>query len=642
MAARVALPIADGVPDWIMWMPAGTHRITGTKRGKPVTVTMRVDQRGAEAVQAALADHLESGKQRPFFDFDHRGEAASAWPLEFAYRDGQEPGIYARVEWSDAGRAAVSGRVYRAFSPMYYESSGDPAEVEWAPLNMGGLTNTPAFRQIAPMWASSNQSEPTNDANDDMKDANQTELAALQARVAELEGQNAELKAKADSSELEAAIQAKDAEIAEAKRQVDSLKGEAASRQRRDAEACVASAVARGAIAAKDETAQKRWADLIIADPKNAELLSRQPGQAALAAARVHRPDVTVLKADTNDILRGYLAAATPKDKGMIYAREISPLISKGENVMARFPVQATNTLGTLVNALVSQRVLELVVSRRPMLRGSVMDFSDEVKSKGDTVTTRTIGIPTVQNFGGTVSAAADADVTTTLSEFKEVRYTFTAAEIVGTSRNLVAERSEAMALSLGNSMVDALAALVTESNFPPGSPVTKQTVCASASVDYSTITAINKLMNTVGVPDTYRFGWVNCAVAEAMANDELIMANFDKSPIASAYGHWTNLKGFADIWEYPALPAGSDNVTGFFASRSALVIAARVPRDPSSLVGTNYPGTLVTVTDPVTGLSVLRNEWVEGASWEVNTRLVTLYGVHLGQAAAGHTLVSS
>lgn len=637
---RIALPLAEGVPEWIMWMPGGIHRVTGSKRGRPVTVTMRVDPKGAAVAAQAFRDHLATGRKRPWFDFDHKHEAASAWPLEYAWRDSPEPGIYARVEWSDIGREAIVGKRYRAFSPSWFESSDDPAEVEGAPLNMGSLVNDPAFEEIAPLWAkqAAEQQQQTHNQKDSSMNGSPTELAALQARIAELDITNKELQAKVETDDAadKEAVEAAKAELEAAKKQVETLQTDADSRKRRDADACVASAVTRGAIAPKDEAGQKRWRDLIVADPGNADLLSKQPGKVALTAGRIAHSAIQMIKPETGDIIRGYIQAATPREKGLLYRRELSPLIDKGENIFQRFPMEAVNTLGTVANALVSQRALELVVSKRPQLRGVTLDFSDEVKANGDTVKTRTVTLPTAANFNAGVSAATTTDVTVTLDLFKEVGFTFTGAEIVGTSRNLVAEHSEALALALGNSMVDALAALITEANFGSGN----QTVKATASVDFTTITAITKAMNVVGVPDMYRFGWVNSGVAEALRNDEIVMASFDRGPMQSAYAHWTNVVGFNDIWEYPALPAGTDHVDGFFASRSALIVCARIPRSPTDMGSAAYQGLLQVITDPVSGLSVLNNHYIAQDSWNYTARLVTLYGVDLGQAACGHTLV--
>lgn len=629
------------VPEWIMYMPAGKHRITAMRAGKPITLTVLVDPQAAETMQQALQAHTSGDTQRPWMDFDHEARQSAGEPIEFAWREQPAPGVYVRMRWSEPGAKAIQGRAYRSFSPSFFETDDDPARVAGAPRCMGSLVNQPAFRSMRPVMGKASGTQATSNTKDPMTPE---ELAALQQKLAALEKENAELKAAQTGTEHEEAIAAKDPEIGTLKTELKTAKEAIQAQRSKEAKAAIDAAVARGAIAPKDEATQGRWQKLIEADPANADLLGKQPGRnmsgpiTAGAGSDQGGGRVLITAEDTNAVINAYHAEQNPRDRGLIFRRDLSPRIDRGENILARYPIQATNTLGTLVNALVSQRTLELVVSRRPYLANVVMDFSDEVASKGDTVKTRTIGLPTAADFGSSATDTADTDVTITLDQFKQVLYSFTAAEVVGTQRNLVAERSEALALALGNSMVDALAALITEAAFGTAN----QTITATASVDYSTITAIAKAMNTAGVPDMGRFGWVNAGVAEALRNDELVIANFDRSPIAGAYAHWTNIVGFGNIWEFPALPANSINLTGFFASRSALCVSARVPRNPTEIVGASYPGTIAVVTDPVTGLSVLRNEWIDSSTWAVNSRLVALYGVDVGQASCGHTLVSA
>ena len=87
-----------GVPSEIMWMPGGVHTITATRAGQPVEATIRVDSGTAAVAQRALGKLLAASAQRPYFDFDHDNGKASAWPLEFVWRDGPQPGVYVRVE----------------------------------------------------------------------------------------------------------------------------------------------------------------------------------------------------------------------------------------------------------------------------------------------------------------------------------------------------------------------------------------------------------------------------------------------------------------------------------------------------------------------------------------------------------------
>jgi hypothetical protein len=633
--ARVPFSLAaDGTaPDWIMWMPGGDHVITGTRGGRPVTLRMRVGPEDAARAQAALAEKTQGG-QRPYFDFDHDGKAASAWPQEFAWRNTPAPGVYARVDWSAAGRAAVTGKNYRAFSPKWFPTESDPAGVAGLPLNMGGLVNDPAFDAIAPLWGKRPDSGPSPQPKNQTAMTPNTELAALQARITELESAKADLEAKVANDETQAALEAAKQEQEQLRAELNRLKEDLEARKRRDADACVASAVSRGAIAPKDEATAKKWRDLILADPANAELLAKLPGKTAVTAGRITPAAVQMVKTDTADALRGYVAAASSRERGEVYQKEFKPLLDKGERIpFERAPIEAANALGTLAGNIIAQRTLDLIVSRRPMLLNITADFSDQQAVKGQTVYTRTVGIPAVADFGSAAADTATTDYTVTLDQHKQAYYAFGAAEYLATNRNLVEEVAPALAASIGNALVDAVAALITTA-------FTSAITGPAASKDFSALTSAAKTLNTNGAPDFSRSLWVNADFAEALSNDELIMEYLDTNN-RIAYGHWQNIKGFDHVWEYPALPT-SNNLIGFAFQRSALLLAARVADNPERLAGAGYPGTLQVVTDPISGLSVLTDRWIEQGTRKVNTRIDVLYGCARGVVGCGVRFISA
>jgi hypothetical protein len=345
--------------------------------------------------------------------------------------------------------------------------------------------------------------------------------------------------------------------------------------------------------------------------------------------------NLEISRESTLDVLRAYGAERDSRKRGALYASELSPRIARGEPLFYDGPALkgVSNTLGTVVSGIVTQRTLQLMFTRWPILRAITTDFSDEPAKVNEVITTRTIGLPTVQNLGGTISNAGVTDVTVTLSLLKEAAFQFAATEWGGTTRNLVNEHAQAMSVSLGRYLTDTLSALW-------GDTYTAETVKATAAVDYSTICSIVSAMNGAGVPDGGRFGVVSSAVAAALREDEIVMDHFDRNT-ASGYAHWVNLEGFTDIWEYPAFP-GTNNTTGFFASKSACVAACRLLADPGTLLGFGYPGTLQAVTEPESGLSVLANNYVDANTLALTTRLILLGGVGVGQIACANRLVTS
>ncbi|MDE2096194.1 MAG: hypothetical protein KGL39_03040 [Patescibacteria group bacterium] len=150
----------------IMYMPGGVHTITPSQGGKPVTVTVKIDEVSAERMEEQRAA-LEAGGNKPFFSVQHNTQIAAFWPTKFFWDTRLDAtgslvsGVWAEGEWTQAGREAVEGKNFRTFSPTFFVDAirndpEDPVEVACnvdAKLNMGALENDPAFESISPLWA---------------------------------------------------------------------------------------------------------------------------------------------------------------------------------------------------------------------------------------------------------------------------------------------------------------------------------------------------------------------------------------------------------------------------------------------------------------------------------------------------------
>lgn len=150
------------VPNEIQWAPPGRNQINCTRGGQPVTLTVNVNEAGAQRVSARFAEYkaaADRGESDAVFgDFNHEDREASFHALGFRWGgdDIQRGGIRVAVSWTGAGRRAVLGRDYTRFSPSFYvdDSAG---EIIGMPICVGGLVNSAAFRRIAPIM--SKQSE---------------------------------------------------------------------------------------------------------------------------------------------------------------------------------------------------------------------------------------------------------------------------------------------------------------------------------------------------------------------------------------------------------------------------------------------------------------------------------------------------
>jgi hypothetical protein len=164
-----ALPSLLGdttVPEQILYMPAGLHRITPSQGGKAVTVVVEINEVSAERMEQQRRALAASGG-KPFFSVQHNTQIAAFWPTKFFWATRRAPdgkmvqGVWADGEWSQAGREAVEGKNFRSFSPTFFvdkisNDEDSPAQVVCnpdAPLNIGALENDPAFGgAMSPLW----------------------------------------------------------------------------------------------------------------------------------------------------------------------------------------------------------------------------------------------------------------------------------------------------------------------------------------------------------------------------------------------------------------------------------------------------------------------------------------------------------
>jgi len=313
-----------------------------------------------------------------------------------------------------------------------------------------------------------------------------------------------------------------------------------------------------------------------------------------------------------------------------------------------------SNQTGTLATANIVQEALSLVFTKRPILGNISMGFTDRngspVAQYNQAVITRTLGIPTVQDFGSSPTDRADSDVSVTLNQFKEVSYEYTPQEYSGTNRDLVREAAEPLAIAVANKMVDAIAALWTIGNFPTrtgadavanGATVSK--TIKGAGWDYTHLVDVRGVLNKAGVPEGNRFYVGNSNVYGSMLTDGRIVyaLNNPSNGDAIRKGQLPDVAGFA-LAEYPALPT-TGNLVGFAGTKDSTVYAARVPKDPRDVIpGLTVPGNIGIVTEPRTGMSVMVLEYLTLSTLKITTKLVWMYGTAVGNANNGQLIVSA
>lgn len=300
------------------------------------------------------------------------------------------------------------------------------------------------------------------------------------------------------------------------------------------------------------------------------------------------------------------------------------------------------NVLGTLSPVLIVQRALDLVFTKRPLLSAialNTVNLDDGMPTAllNQTVRTRTLSIPPVNDFGTGAQDTAYLDVDVTINKFKEVHLAFTPQEYNGTNRNLVDEAAEPAAVAIANHLVDAIAANWTLANFA------NQTVVPNGWNYTNTFLAIRNALSARGVPDT---GWafsMNTAVYGSCLADQIVVAAFNNPSNGDAIrsGKLPQVAGLAPM-EYPALPNES-NCVGFAGTKDSVILATRIPKDPSNIMpGVNYPGLFTPVTNAATGFTVVLNQYIDQATLKANYRILLMYGTAIGRAQNGQRLVTA
>lgn len=669
LSLAAAFKVNNPTADSVMFAPAGVHCVNcGLGGVASATVYITVDKAAAEVLNNSLqANNADGHPQRSLFDKEHEHKEAMAWPTGFAWRDGSSPGIYASVEWSSLGEQFVTGKVMRAFSGQFFTDADLPRRrdvvrgkhyeiqagrrgSETNPARIidldfpyaGTLTNNPAFRMNAPLWAKNSEPGKNESTYGDQMIQDKTEL---QARRKDLETARAGLNpGDAETADKLAGIDNELAQIETAEQRIKleedntRLRAEVMATRTKDAQDAVRNAVKRGVIAPKDAESQRDWETKCTEDPKNIALLAKMQGHPAIEP-QAHRPSYaprySIEREDTQHVLQAFGREQDPLKRAAHYT-SIRSRMKEGDPVPL---MAATNTLGTVAGSLVSQMTLELLTLQFPILSSITTDFSAEQSKLNQTIYTRIIGIPATVAYsttnGWVEQNAVFTDASVVLNTQKGVPIQFNSAELAGTARRLFDEIAPAQAYALGKDMVDALYALITAGNFSAASNI--------ASVDFGrgALVDVGVALDNAAVPPLTRFALVNATYYGAVlkSSDLTLLGANQQSGIITG-NVLPDVNGFRVIKAVNMPTTGS--LAGIAGTKSCLLMAARPDNDYLSAAGAGANGTSAIITDPNTGLSILQVLFVDNQKAFVTQRISMLWGVAVGQAAAARRITGT
>lgn len=455
-----------------MVMAGGVQTVTLGCLGYPLTVTVNVTSASASALQKQLDAVNGNTKQRVFNCFNHGGNRgqteASSWPKKFFW-NAEKNGVFEIAEPSSSGLEAVAGKKYRGFSLTFFtdaeiteipELEGEGYEIKPgkrgspenpaniicprdartnpnAYLNMGTMTNKPAFSTNEPLFASTPETKknlpspvaPARQAGalpnpvsstEKYKQMKELNAEALQARNQQLEQRITELEAQ-DSAVAKAQLEAARSELeknklalqlAEQQEKTKQLEAAELTRKTQAADSAVALGIQAQAIPMLDKELQAQWKDRFIKDPTLIPAMEAQwNGRKTTTGARIPNASSAVfqygdVKMGANEVLKALDAClqkqrpiqgldAEASQKRSIIARDIATIYrnevrSKTMQLDADgnyvpgvnpdfllAPLEAAtdaDNLGTLAGTLVSMRYLDIFMYKLPLIaNGKIM-----------------------------------------------------------------------------------------------------------------------------------------------------------------------------------------------------------------------------------------------------------------------------
>jgi len=705
LLARHTSPLPPTAPREFMVLPAGEQTGTFGQGGRAVTKRIFVGPEAATALQEQLDAVRARSAHRPFFDFNHDDDRASGYPQRFFWRDGDrggdvsspKSGVYAEVEWTGSGSAAIAAKDYQAFSMVFFVDREDPAHVVCRPdadLNFGGLVNDPALKEISPLWAKQAATLSTIDPaiSNTMKETTMTETttaaataAATAAPAADQPRSDAPVHTEPPAPEP---LRAKDAELT-------ALRNERTARRQADAKAAVSAAIARGALAPKDEPLQAKWQKWCEETPELIEALDRIPGDPALGGS-ITRSDsaLTTRNSLTHNSLTategpkriaqayGALAAKSAgirdtsflgfKQKGEL-AREMAALYASDIRRNKEFfdmPLMAADyadpagNLGTLSGTLVAQRTLELFKLQFPMINRVYTDFSDTPAQFKQTEDTRVIIVPAVQSYDttldttgrpkgwDTVSTAQTKDVPITLDEHIGVPIVFDSNTLAGTVRRLFDEQAPAASYAFAKYFVEKIYKLMTPANFNAYAAVNGAYVPVAYATyakglgDFgrSSLVDIATIFNPNQVPIPDRTCLLNSQYYGQLSKDPSLITFYagQRSPEIITDNELPKLGTFLPM-EAPNLTNRNNtpNLVGFAMHKAGIIAKTRLSNDYTlALPGSSY-GSVTTITEPDLGISVVLVQYVNHTGGYAEWRIQAMLGAAVGDNRGGLCLTS-
>jgi hypothetical protein len=327
-----------------------------------------------------------------------------------------------------------------------------------------------------------------------------------------------------------------------------------------------------------------------------------------------------------------------------------------------------TDTLGTLVGTMVTQRTLDLFRYKFPLISRIMTDFSSEQSDLNQQVSTRKVLVPAVQTFDTTLdtdgypkgwdvaSAAQTADVNITLDELVGVPIPFSMAALSSTQRQLFGEQAEAQVYALIKYFLAKLYAVCTAANYNAYANVTAADAqgivkvpnayptYVKALIDFARSSAaeIGVAFDSNEVPEEQRTLLLNAQYYGKATQDPSIVTFFagQQAPGIITEGTLPNLSGFVPV-KAPNFP-GTNNRVGIALQKNGLLAKSRLPANLQDIFPGSGNGTSTQVMDPDTGFTMMMVRYIDNKRGFAAQLATAILGAAKGDTRGGLVLTSA
>lgn len=331
------------------------------------------------------------------------------------------------------------------------------------------------------------------------------------------------------------------------------------------------------------------------------------------------------------------------------------------------------NNLGVLSGTLVLQRTLPFFAFDYPELLSLYTDFSDTPGILNQAENTRIILQPAVQKYTTTLGAdgrplgwnvaspGKSTNVTLTLTDYIAVPINFGNDILGATTRKLFDEQAVLSVKAIADYFINMVVKLMTLANWTAYAvggtttvPVAYPTYVKDlANFAVSDLDAIGAAFTSNKVPKKERGVWLNPQYYAKLRGDPRMSFYFQGVMTAAAAGRdfvtdgmLPDLIGFKPV-EAPylapiagaGLPAA---LVGFAYHKAGVVLKSRLPNDFAQALGVMIPGSITTITDPDTKISVMLVQYVNLTQGYAEWRPEVQLGVSVGDNRGGLLITSA